>query len=391
MYQQPIVVIGAGIVGLSTAYALLQQGMKNVFVLEQATVDHSLATSHGISRLLRFEYGADKLYAEMVRLSLRRWKHLERLTKRTLYTQTGLLVLGDEDDGFTSDSYYTLRELGYVPERLTQRSCAQRFPQFSTSSYNLLTYNIDAGALHASVCLRTLKDAILDQGGQILENHRVTRLIHDNHLLPLRIQLASGEEMTAARVVVAAGPWVHRLLGDVHLPVRMTRQYLLYFSGLPQTLFGSFAFPAFMARDLYGFPIHNTLTGEGPAWLKAASHSFGATAEPGEVPPVDERVIANSTRDLCELLPALHDAKLAHVDSCIYDVSTDENFILDHVPGDERILFATGLTGHGFKFGLLLGEMLAHALCGTRSAVPLERFQLARFAQRWRAPAHSVA
>src|SRR6266849_4230083 len=94
--QQRVVIVGAGIVGLSTAYALLAQGVKHVMVLEQETVDHRRSTSHGISRLLRFEYGSDIFYSEMVRLSLNRWKRLERASSRTLYTPTGLLSLGME-------------------------------------------------------------------------------------------------------------------------------------------------------------------------------------------------------------------------------------------------------------------------------------------------------
>ena len=56
MYQQRVVIVGGGIVGLSTAYALLKQGMKQVMVVEQAAIDHRRGTSYGLSRLLRFEY-----------------------------------------------------------------------------------------------------------------------------------------------------------------------------------------------------------------------------------------------------------------------------------------------------------------------------------------------
>src|SRR2546429_2612523 len=67
--QQHIVIVGAGIVGLSTAYALLTQGIRNVTILEQEVVDHTRSSSHGFSRLLRFEYGPDAFYSNMVRLS----------------------------------------------------------------------------------------------------------------------------------------------------------------------------------------------------------------------------------------------------------------------------------------------------------------------------------
>src|SRR5947199_7175904 len=126
--QQQVVIVGAGIVGLSTAYALLAQGVKHVTVLEQEAVDHQRASSHGISRLLRFEYGPDLFYSQMVRLSLSRWKCLEHLSQRSLYTQTGLLVLGMEGDNFTQPSYHTLRGLDMPTEQLSKEFCKQRFP-----------------------------------------------------------------------------------------------------------------------------------------------------------------------------------------------------------------------------------------------------------------------
>src|SRR5215469_13111302 len=98
-HQDHIVIVGAGIVGLSTAFALLQLGMANVTVVEQCTVGHERAASYGVSRLLRFEYGADQFYSEMVQLSLQRWKKLERVTQRSLYTPTGVLVLSNNGDG----------------------------------------------------------------------------------------------------------------------------------------------------------------------------------------------------------------------------------------------------------------------------------------------------
>ncbi len=390
MQQQKIVIIGAGIIGLATAYHLLKQGMQNVIVLEQATVGHARAASGGLSRLLRFEYGDDAFYSEMVRLSQQRWRHLEQASGKRLYTSTGILTLGNENDNFSKNSYYVLRNLGHTPEQLTRLSCAQRFPQFNTKKYDTFVYNMNSGMLHVSRILKTLRAYILEMGGEICENQRVVEIHHENPMKPIRLQLATAGEMTADRVVVAIGPWVHRLFGDLKLPVRLTRQYLLYFANLPESLFGLSTFPAFMADDLYGFPIYSTCAeGEGPHWLKAASHSFGAPADPDEVSRIrDTRHIEQIARRLHDLLPALQQAELVHTEACIYDVSQDENFILDHIPDDKRIIFATGLSGHAFKFGLLLGEMLGSLICEKEPVVPLERFRLTRFSHQWQ---HSFA
>ncbi len=382
IHQQHIVIVGAGIVGLSTAYALLSEGMRHVIVLEQEAVDHQRASSHGPSRLLRFEYGSDSFYSSMVHLSLHRWKSLQQITRRTLYSQTGVLVLGTEDDNYVEPSYQVLRKQGLPIERLSEWTCKQHFPQFATHAYDTLTYNTEGGVLHASTCLHALKDCITDLGGAIYESCRVTSIKSDDMLRPVRLRLATGEELQADHVVLATGSWVHRLLANLYLPVRLTRQYLLYFAGLPTALFNANVFPAFIADDLYGFPLLSMHNSHGPSWLKVASHTFGPSIDPDDTSPPDRHTISQIVGKLRELLPALSQAELAHIDSCMYDVSPDEDFILDRLPNDPRVIFATGLTGHGFKFGLLLGELLSSMVRETKPIVPLDRFHLARFSNR---------
>jgi monomeric sarcosine oxidase len=389
-YQPQIVVIGAGIVGLATAYALLEQGMSKVLVLEQAVVDHTQAASSSVSRLLRFEY-TDPLYAYMVKLSLGLWKELEKRTRKRLYTPTGILSLGKEGDG-TREAYEVTHELGLPGEILSAGSCRQRFPEFDLAGYDVLAFNWEGGILRASNCLHTLKKAVLSVGGEIVETSRVTQIEHEDQKRPIRLKLSSGEEVAAERVVVAIGPWVHRLLNQQHIPVKLTRQYLLYFAGLAPAKFGTGVFPAFIGDNVYGFPIHRG----SKSWLKAASHVFGSPVDPDAAVSLEDPVIAQNVHELENLLPALRSARLAHVEPCIYDLSPDEDFILDYVPGDSRIIFATGLSGHGFKFGLLLGQLLCSLICEVppgkppgqfrgneiREALlelPLERFRLSRF------------
>ncbi len=373
--QQHIVIVGAGIVGLSTAYSLLTQGIRNVTILEQETVDNTRSSSHGFSRLLRYEYGSDAFYSHMVRASLERWKNLENLTDQTLYTSTGLLLLGNDDDTETLPSYHIARDMGLPVEQISQEACKSRFPQFNCQPYNLCLYNQEAGILHASTVLQTLRDLILDLGGEIYESCRVTRLSNDSSLHPIRLHLSSGQEMKADQVVVAVGPWVQRLLAHLRLPIRITRQYLLYFSGLPISDYSTGTFPSFIAEDIYGFPIHQGCNG----WVKATSHAFGVPIDPDNVTLQDDRIISSISAQIQELLPALQHAKIARIDSCMYDVSPDEDFILGRLPSDPRVIVATGLSGHAFKFGLLLGDILSSLVSNTEPPVPLDRFRLSRF------------
>jgi monomeric sarcosine oxidase len=387
MSSQPqIVVIGAGIVGLSTAFALLEQGMRNVLVLEQAVVNHTRATSSSISRLLRFEYGADLLYSRMVKSSLELWQDLEMQSQKKLYTPTGLLAMGKGQDD-TLDAYEILRNLGLPNKLVSHQYCNHRFPQFDVRDYSMVTFNAAGGILSASLALHVLKRSILERGGRIAEMCKVTHIAHENIRRPLQITLDSGDIVRADRAVIAIGPWVHRLLHHLNLPIELTRQFILYFAGLAPSNFGVGTFPAFMDGHLYGFPIHKGSKG----WLKASTHTFGQPVDPDGTITFDEKVIARTVRDLRRLLPALRGAELAHVEACMYDVTPDEDFILDTMPGDSRIAFATGLSGHGFKFGPLLGRILCNLICETTPDFPLNRFQMRRFSHQSQREATFVA
>ncbi len=381
--QQHIIIIGAGIIGLSTAYALLRQGQKRVTVLEQATVDHEHGASHGFSRLLRFEYGPDALYTNMVRLSLDRWRQLEWATGKTLYLRSGVLTLGRKNDHFTHASYQTARGMGLPVEQLQEDVCRRRFPHFDTSAFDIFVYNAEGGILRASACLQALRERIRDLGGEIREYSRATHLEYGDTSLP-RLHLSSGETLDADRVVVAAGSWVHTLLADMRLPVRITRQYLLYFAGLDPAAFAAGRFPAFMtSNQLYGFPMHQGCNG----WVKAASHDSGASISPDDRTPPDSAALARIRHQLCELLPALRPAQVARIDSCMYDLSPNGDFILDRLPIDPRVIVASGLSGHSFKFGPLLGEMLSSLVCDTDPVVPMDRFRLSNTTYALSAPA----
>jgi glycine/D-amino acid oxidase-like deaminating enzyme len=269
-----------------------------------------------------------------------------------------------------------LRDLDVDIELLPRSLCEQRFPQFNLQPYNVFTYNRDGGILQASQALHALKDLVLELGGVIRENALAIDIHHDQQAHPLRLTLSTEETCYADQLVIAAGPWVHHLLGELKLPVRLTRQHVLFFSGLPVEVFSRNAFPSFIAGDLYGFPIH----GSGSATsLKAASHQYGRPTDPDEAVVIDGETIQQIKWELRALVPALSNATAVHIGSCMYDVSQDSDFILDRYPGDSRIIFATGMSGHAFKFGPLLGEMLASMVQGSDTPVPLDRFQMARF------------
>jgi len=372
MAKPSVIVVGGGVMGMATGCALAGRGA-DVTVLERFTVGHPWASSHGMTRAIRHEYGPNAIYTRMVARSLPLWEELARETGRSLYAETGVLTLGQESDGQTLAGYAVMREEGLPVERLTQAECARRFPQFRPDEYSAITWNPRGGMLYASECLLALTDRLAARGGSLRESAQVARV--EPVGAGARVWLADGETLEADRVVITAGPWAPGLLdGLVSAPVRATRQQVCYFFGADAAAFGVGAFPVFLAEmACYGFPLH------GPGWLKVASHIFGPAVNPDDGYEPVETEIAFVRDFLRKVIPAAGALDLAMVDRCMYDMTPDEDFILDRAPGAESIVVGSGFSGHGFKFGVLIGELLAALALDQQPEFPLERFRLSRF------------
>jgi N-methyl-L-tryptophan oxidase len=273
MSQQSVIVVGGGVMGLSAGCALAARGL-DVMVLERHTVAHDWASSHGLSRAIRHEYGGAAIYTAMVARSLALWDELADETGRHLYTETGILQLGQTDDGHTLPGLEVMRAAGLPVERLDAEECERRFPQFHVGGYGAITYNPRGGMLHVDECMQALTERLRARGGSLREGTRVVRVGVSSETRPC-VFLDVGEALSADCVVIAAGPWVHDVLPDLRLPVRPTRQQVCYLSEVDPDQFAWGRFPTFLAdmRE-YGFPL------DGPGLFKIGLHTFGETADP---------------------------------------------------------------------------------------------------------------
>ena len=137
-------------------------------------------------------------------------------------------------------------------------------------------------------------------------------------------------------------------------------------------------FPAFTGElpngdQYYGFPAENDA-------LKIGKHNGGQV-----IHSADERVpFAEITSDGSEAFPFLRQVLpgigcCLYGASCTYDNSPDEDFIIDTLPGHDNTLLITGLSGHGFKFASVLGEIAADFAQDKKSNFDLTPFRLSRF------------
>jgi monomeric sarcosine oxidase len=377
MARGSAIVVGAGVMGMATGCALAGHGVE-VTVLERYTLGHDWASSHGLTRAIRHAYGARAIYTRMVTRSLELWNELARETGRCLYTETGVLSLGAADDDETLPGYEVMRAEGLPVVRLAAREARVRFPQFVVTDEDTIVYTPRGGMLSASECLLALRDRLRARGACVREGIQVTHVALTGVRGDQgRVALSDGSVLTADRVIVTAGPWVHDVLPDLRLPVRATRQQVSYFAVMSAEQFSVGVFPVFLAGigegGFYGFPL------QGPGWLKVASHITGPLSPPNEPYPPNEQEIDAVRAFMRRRLPAAAEAPLALVDRCRYDMTPDEDFILDYHPDGRGIVIGSGFSGHGFKFGVLIGELLAALALGEEPAFPLEQFRLGRF------------
>ena len=142
--------------------------------------------------------------------------------------------------------------------------------------------------------------------------------------------------------------------------------------------FSAERFPVWIdfATNFYGFP-HD---GHAPG-VKVAWHEGGAPTDPDRV----DRELHESDREplrryRAEHLPGLS-PRVALEKVCLYTMTPDADFVVDRLPGEPRITLVGGLSGHGFKFTVLLGRIAAWMVTEQRVPWELSRFALARFAR----------
>ncbi len=366
-------VVGGGVMGLSTAYALLQRGVSRVVVLEKHAVGHERAASTDTSKAIRYEYGESEMYALMVGQAIELWRALERETWAGLYVNCGVVTWGRGDAPHARASYRTLSRLGLPVREVSPEQLCREYPQFAGSDISYATINPDGGFLRASDCVAALARRVRQLGGEIREGAGVEALHSEARGLKLLLQ--NGERIEAERVVLALGAWASTLPAGLgaSLPVTANKQQVVYLEGLGEQ-FAPGNFPVYLNldHDFYGFPLDQN------GLLKASIHLPGPLVDPNvpEMPDPDftEQVVSLMRR----YMPGTAAGRVRLSRVCMYAMTPDEDFILDHLPAHSNVVIGAGFSGHGFKFGILIGELLAALSLGEEPLFSLAPFSLSR-------------
>jgi glycine/D-amino acid oxidase-like deaminating enzyme len=363
--EADVVVIGAGIVGVASAYYLARRGQR-VVVCEKGVVAGEASGRNG-GHLAPTIDGA---WAPLGKLALDTWPELiPEIDGPTEYSRRGgLYVVVAHDATDPADILAYRHAQGFVAERLSPEECRKLLPGLATDIKGgvlsprhgqvnpILTAKSlasTAARLGAEFRLRSAVTGILTRGGEVEG-----------------VETASGR-IAAPVVVNAAGAWAGTLArtAGVDCPIGPHRIQILLseaIAPISEVIWGG--------NGLYGRQAragHLHFGAGGPAW-EASVRSFD---DRGVGPGGMQR----TARRMQQLFPELGEVAILRSWSGIIGPSDDGVPILHLCDVPRGFIIASGFGGNGFVTGPAVGKVVAALACGEPSPVPIDGLSLDRF------------
>ncbi len=372
-----VAVIGAGAFGGWTALYLLRRGAW-VTLVDAWGPGHSRASSGGETRVIRGTYGPDQPYTALAARALKLWCENERKWRQHFLHRTGVLwMAAGGDDEWEHGSIEQLKQARIRHEKLSTRRLRKRWPQINFQGVEWGVFEPDSGYLTARVACQAVVEGFLREGGEYKQAAVCTDGLdsRSGKALPL----SDGSKLRADCYVFACGPWMGKLFPEaIGSKIQSTKQEVFFFGSPPgDRRFDDQHLPVWAdhhGRFMYGIP------GNQGRGFKIADDTRGPEFDPTS----GERVIGEQRLRMAReymafRFPGMKDAPLVETRVCQYEQTSDSHFIVDRHPGAENVWLVGGGSGHGFKHGPALGEMVARLLL--REQEPPALWRLKRLSQ----------
>lgn len=366
-----LIIIGSGSVGAAAGYYATRAGLK-VLMTDAHMPPHNEGSHHGNTRLIRHAYGEGEKYVPLVLRAQQLWDELNTLTGEAVFERTGVVNFGPADSAFLANVATSAAQWKLALEKLDAASLMARWPEIRVPDDYIALYEADSGILHSELAIKSWVQLAEQAGCAQLFNCPVTALHH--HQDGVTIDTPEGS-FSGKKALVSAGTWATTLLPT--LPIQPVRKVFAWFQADGRYSVKN-NFPAFTGEmpngeHYYGFPADENE-------LKIGRHNGGQV-----INAADERTPFGAEASdgsecfsfLRQHLPGI--GGCLYGASCTYDNSPDEDFIIDTLPDAPNTLVVTGLSGHGFKFAPVLGEIASAFAQQKTLDFDLQPFSLARF------------
>ncbi|MER7012265.1 FAD-dependent oxidoreductase [Saccharopolyspora sp. NPDC000359] len=366
-----VIVVGAGVVGSSTAFHLAESGADVVLLDPERGFGGQTPRSGAIIR----DHHATAVEADLAWESLTEYFEpwATRIGGACGFTRTGFAYLADAADAeAVRANVAMLRARGMPDELLTPEQLGELEPAVSTEAISVVSYEERSGYADPAATTLSLQQAAQRCGARF-ERVRVPELLVESGRVA-GVRTEDGVRR-ADVVVLATGAWTPRLAATagLELPIRPARiQVMLYERpyDLPTHLTMTD-----VANDIYLRPTADrcTLVGRHAPereWLDTPDGDFG---EP------DADFAAEGLARLGRRIPAMAQAPYRLGRTCALDITPDGRPVLgpSELPG---LHLAAGWSGAGFGKAPAIGAELARwILTGAPKRPALTAFTSHRF------------
>jgi monomeric sarcosine oxidase len=367
------IVLGTGGVGSAALFHLARRGLR-VLGIDRFGPGHDRGSSHGETRIIRQAYFEHPDYVPLLLRAYELWAELEELTGEKLFHKVGLLQVGPRDGAVVSGVLKSARQHGLTVEELTASQTERRFPGFVVPSELTGVFELQAGYLLVENCVLAHLQAAKKHGAEHLPQTTVISWRAEGGGV---VVTTDRGEFRAGRLVMSPGAWAGDLLGSLDVRLEVRRKHVYWFSPTSPEYASASGCPTFLYElphgVFYGFPSLPT------SGLKAAEHSGGeVVSNPSSDPRVFDRRDCERVRSfLAGYLPGVAGQVVRH-SVCFYTMTADEHFLIDRHPAHPNVVFAAGLSGHGFKFTGVLGEALVDLAMHGETRLPVDFLRLSR-------------
>lgn len=353
-----VAVIGLGTMGAQALKVLAETPGVEAIGFEQYAPGHDRGAAGGESRIFRSAQFEDARFVPILQRADELWRRLEVDTGRALRGMTGCVLMGPPDHPHVVTAMQSVTDHDLPYEVLDVEEMASRLPHFHMDAGDMAIVDRNAGFIRPELTIHATAQLAERLGATI---HRDTKVLDIESGAGGVTIVTSRGRVAVDRVVVAAGPWVTRLLPSLSDTISIRRPISAWYTAKPdQPLPGGPAFIRLSPRHFYGVPSPDGISVK--IGLSVLDHLVVESPDTGER-RVGLEELAPFTEVLERYLPTLHPDPI-RVTSYFEAYIEDARPIVQRAPGEDAIVLLAGFSGHGFKLAPAIGELGADLATG---------------------------
>lgn len=370
------IIIGAGIMGCSTAFQLARRGLK-VLILEKEGVG---AGSTGKSSAIIRQHYSNELTARMAHYSLGVFQNFaQEVGDECGFTETGFVALTSAKDRAGLAANVALQQrVGIRTAMIEPAQVAELMPELEQTDLVAAAYEPESGYADPYLTVTAYARAARGLGATLRTHTPVTGLRFQGGKV-MGVTTPT-EQFNSPRVLNCAGPWggpVARMAG-VEMPINGCRVQVAFFRRppgheAPHPVVADFVHATYFRAETGGL----TLAG-----LIDPSEANAIVDPDNYREQMDMDFMLDVGERLVRRYPAMEMAQSTGGFAALYAITPDWHPIVDEAPAGSGLFHCAGFSGHGFKLGPAAGLMLADLVMGV--ADPLfdpSLFRLQRYAE----------